>query len=122
MNRIHQKMSNSWKKSVDELQECLSQYSSLEEKHMRTRTYTDVFAEGAGTIGKFSTGAVMGSLGLPFAGASSDLTGWFWEREARNIAELAEILGTSLGHARDLCRRHQERVAVGLPPTMPQLA
>ena len=122
MNRIHQKMSDCRKKSVDELQESLSKYSNLDEKHMTRRTYTDVFAEGVGTAGKYTTRALMGGLGLPFAGASSDLAGWFWEREARNIAELAEIMGVSLHHARELYHRHQERVAVELPPTPPNLA
>ena len=73
MDRIHQKMSNNRKKSLDELQQSLANHSSLEEKHMRTRTYTDVFAEGVGTVGKYTTGAVMGALGYPLAGVSSDL-------------------------------------------------
>ena len=77
---------------------------------------------GVGTVGKYTTGAVMGSLGLPFAGASSDLAGWYLEREARNIAELAEILGTSVGHARDLYHRHHERVSQLPGPMPPNLA
>ena len=122
VDKIRQTLAESRRKNLEEIRASLDEISRIEEKHMRTKTYTDSFAEGVGAVGKYTTGAVMGSLGLPFAGASSDLAGWFWEREARSIAELAETMGVSLQHARELYHRHQERVAVELPPTPPNLA
>ena len=82
----------------------------------QTRTFTDAFAEKLGTLTRFTTGTTMAALNIPMAGFTSDMAGWYIERETKNIAELAEILGISLGSARKLYHEHQKRIADFAPP------
>ena len=89
---------------------------------MRTKTLADSFAEGDGNVRRLGTGAFMEIVGLPFKGVTSDLAGWCWEREAWNIAELAETLGTSVQHARTLHHGHQlKRAASGVDALGPPM-